>query len=465
MKATKILGTALLLALGISSSVEAQAAAGISPQNRSLTIPIWFAAPAAAPSPSPAASAPTSLVPAATPDLLPALECTVSCGTALPLSGVAFSPDGKALAVGGYKEVLLWDLVEGKLAKRIGAGQIGTMVQAVVFGKDGKTLAVAEGTPYGAGAVKVFDLQTGQVAMNFQEPKGVVYSLALSPDGKILVAGCSDAATYVWSLEERKLVTTLKDQTLAVVSVSFSADGKFLATASLDKTIQVWDATTWKAGRSKTTVEAPVHRCFIRSVRGSPADRSFMFGLVVGGHDNRTVQLCLDDQAPAWAKHDLKVEMDAGSPLDCVWLKDKDPSKWYQFHVYVAASDATVKVYTETGKAMELTTTLRGHGDWVYAVTASADEKTVASASGDGSVKLWSSADDSLLATLVQLSPGKDDWLIVSGQGYFATSTPAAVQWRASGAKASPEKLSGLQNPELVRQALAGKKVPPPVLQ
>ena len=455
MKLKHVSGVALLLALGVSSPVPAQPAAGVSARNRSLTIPIWLAAPAAGPSP---AQAP------------PALECTVSCGTALPLSGVAFSPDGKTLAVGGYREVLVWDLVQGQLAKRIGTAQIGTaligaMVQAVVFSKDGKTLAVAEGTPCVAGAVKVFDLQTGQAAMNFQEPKGVVYSLALSPDGKILVAGCSDAATYVWSLEERKLVTTLKDQTLAVVSVSFSADGKSLATASLDKTIQVWDATTWKAGRSKTTVEAPVHRCFIRSVRGTPADRSFMLGMVVGGHDSRTVQLRLDDQAPAWARHDLKAEMDAGSPLDCVWLKDKDPSKWYQFHVYVAASDNSVKVFTETGKAMELTATLRGHSDWVYAVTASADEKTVASASGDGSVKLWNSADDSLLATLVQLAPGKDDWLIVSSQGYFATSTPAAVHWRASGIKAAPEKLSGLQNPELVRQALAGKKVPPPALQ
>ncbi len=67
-------------------------------------------------------------------------------------------------------------------------------------------------------------------------------------------------------------------------------------------TIQVWDATTWKAGRSKTTVEAPVHRCFIRSVRGSPADRSFLSGLVVSGHDSRTVQLCLDDQALARKK-------------------------------------------------------------------------------------------------------------------------------------------------------------------
>jgi WD40 repeat protein len=378
---------------------------------------------------------------------------------------VAFSPDGKTLAVGGYKEILVWDLVEGKLAKRIGAGQIGTMVRAVVFSKDGKTVAAAEGTPYGTGAVRIFDLQTGQLVLSFQEPKGAVPCLALSPDGKLLVGGCGDAAAYVWNLEEKRLVTKLKDHSLAVVSASFSADGKYLATASLDKTVQVWDTATWEPGRSKTTAEAPVHRCLIRSVRGSPADRSFMFGMAVGGHDSRTLQLRLDDRAPAWARHDVKAEMDAGTPLDCLWLKDKDAGKWWQFHVYVAASDGTVKVFTETGKSMDPEATLRGHSDWVYGLAANADETRVASASGDGSVKLWNTADGSPLATLVQLAAGKDDWLIVAGRGYFATSTPGAVQWKTSDAKPPPEKLSALQNPDMLRQVLAGKKVPPPALQ
>ena len=51
----------------------------------------------------------------------------------------------------------------------------------------------------------------------------------------------------------------------------------------------------------------------------------------------------------------------------------------------------------------------------------------------------------------MQLSPGTDDWLIVTGQGYFATSNPAAVQG----------KTSGFQDAEMVRQTLAGKKPRP----
>jgi WD40 repeat protein len=382
-------------------------------------------------------------------------EYSVACGMALPLSAVAFSPDGKTLAVGGYREVLLWDLAAGKPAKRIGAGQIGTMVQAVLFSKDGKSLAEAEGIPYAAGAVKVFDLQTGQVAMNFQEPKGVVLSLDLNPDGKLLAAGCSDAAAYVWSLPEKKLVATLKEHSLAVTSASFAPDGKHLASASLDKTVQVWEVATWKPDRKKTTLEAPVRRCCLRD-NGAPywgagGAVTFRFGLIVGGHDGRSVQNRMDDKAAPAYRKDIKADLDTGTPLDCLWFQDPDPGKWNIQWAYVAASDNTVKAYQFDGQKLELVDTLGGHSDWVYALAISADGKRLASASGDGSVKLWNLADRSLLATLVQLSPGTDDWLIVTGEGYFATSNPAAVQG----------KTGGFQDAERVRQTLAGKKPAP----
>jgi WD40 repeat protein len=428
MNLKHLVGAALLLGLGVSASVGAEAAAGVSPAQRTLTIPLSPTRPG---------------------------EYSVACGTALPLSAVAFSPDGKTLAVGGYREVLLWDLAAGKPAKRIGAGQIGTMVQAVLFTKDGKSLAEAEGTPYAAGAVKVFDLQSGQAAMNFQEPKGVVLSLDLNPDGKLLAAGCGDAAAYVWSLPEKKLVATLKDHSLAVTSVSFAPDGKHLASASLDKTVQVWEVATWKPDRKKTTLEAPVRRCCLRD-NGAPywgagGAVTFRFGLIVGGHDGRSVQNRMDDKAAPAYRRDIKADLDTGTPLDCLWFQDPNPGKWNIQWAYVAASDNTVKAYSFDGQKLELVDTLGGHSDWVYALAISADGKRLASASGDGSVKLWNLADRSLLATLVQLSPGTDDWLIVTGEGCFATSNPTAVQG----------KTSGFQDAERVRQTLAGKKPAP----
>ena len=388
----------------------------------------------------------------------------------MPLSSVAFSPDGKTLAVGGYREVLLWDLPAGKLAARIGAGQIGTMVRAVLFTKDGKGLVAAEGTPYVAGGVKVFDLPGGQVAMNFQEPKGAVRSLDLSPDGKLLAGGCTDSAAYVWSLTDKKLVTTLKDHALAVSSVSFSTDGKYLATASLDKTIQVWEAATWNPDdkNKKTVLEAPVRRCCLREVGRHWAGggrTTFVFGLVIGGQEARLLEYRMDDKVPPPYRPDAKTELDAGIPLDCVWLKDLNQSKWYRQWVYVAASDQTVKAYAFENKKLTLADTLAGHSDWVHALAASADGKRLASVSSDGSAKLWDLTDRSLLATLVQLAPGTDQWLVVTGQGYYATSTPGAVGWKTGDPNPPPEKLAAQQNPDLVGQVLAGKKIAPPAIQ
>jgi WD40 repeat protein len=470
MKRLKYASFTFLLTAGILGRAGTQVTSTASSASRPLVIPIWLIEPPPAPAKpsnpvppiSPALPAPSPRV--FTPASTPQLEVVVAGVVPLPLSGVAFSPDGKSLAVGGRREVLLWDLVEGKLARRVGVGQISTMVQAVLFSKDGKSLAAAEGTPWAAGAVRIFDLQTGQLVVGFSEPRGVVFCLASSPDGKLLVGGCSDGLAYVWNLDEKKHITTLKAHTQAVVSVSFSNDGKYLATASLDKTIQTWEVVAWKPDRSKSMAEAPVRRCHIREVRGTPTDRNFVFAMVVGGHDSRTVQVRGDDKSPAWARRDFKAEMDAGMPLDCLWIKDKSTDDWWKTKAYVATSAGTIQVFSDTSRALEPRATLRRHSDWVQALAVNAEGTLLASVSSDGSVKLWSTLDDRPLATLVQLTPGTEDWLILSGLGYFAASRPGAIEFQTASGKLPPEKVSRLQNPEMIRQTLAGKPTPLPNL-
>ena len=253
----------------------------------------------------------------------PSLQCEAACGMTLPLAAVAFNPTGKLLAVGGFGEVLLWDLADAKLARRIGMGQLTSMVQAAVFTKDGKTLIVGEGTPYVSGAVRFYNVENGEQVAEFLEPQGLVNCLTLSPDGTLVVAGCGDGAAYVWAVADKKLLATLKGHSLAVLCAAFGSNGEFLATAGADTNVFAWDTKTWQRDLTPTAVAGTVRRC---EIQASSKDQKTgvtvqTYGLLVDGRSKGSLQSVMDSHAQGWQRgREYRIPIDAGVPLDWVWL-------------------------------------------------------------------------------------------------------------------------------------------------
>jgi WD40 repeat protein len=378
------------------------------------------------------------------------IHCLVTFGPAVPIGAVAFSPDGKTLATGGHQEIVLWDLVEPKLSKRIGAGQLTGNVHALAYTPDGKFLVAGEGTPSVSGAVRIFDAASGQVAASLDGPKDEVYGLAFSPDGKLLAAASADKAAYVWNMDDKKLVATLKDHTDWVLGVAFSADGKLLATASADKTAQAWEVGTWKSATRLFQNEA------VHAVAFAPDVDAMV--MAVGGPSDRAIRTRRRDNT-----QQIRVtETAAGMPLDLVWgpKPEKPPATPRMF---APCSDNALRVLNAQGYVSAV---LTGHADWVYSAAGSPDGVKAASGSADGTVKLWNVAENRLLATLVQLAPRSDDWLIVTAQGFLAGSSPGGVAWKTFDVPATPEKLNELfQKPEQVKDAFTGKRINPVWMQ
>src|SRR5207253_5574532 len=88
---------------------------------------------------------------------------------------------------------------------------------------------------------------TGTIALGQSPPSsfkghtGLVFSVAFSPDGKVLATGSFDNTVKLWDFATGKELQTLKGHTSSIYGVAFSPDGSLLASGSQDKTIRLWN--------------------------------------------------------------------------------------------------------------------------------------------------------------------------------------------------------------------------------
>jgi WD40 repeat protein/serine/threonine protein kinase len=134
---------------------------------------------------------------------------------------------------------------EWRYLRRLWHGELFTvkahagMVTTVAYTPNGKQLVSVGSSPVermdiqrGArGEIKLWDAATGApLALRLTDATDKVWRAALSPDGKLLAAGCHDKMVRVWNLETGQLIARLEGHSDDIVfQVAFSPDGKHLA--------------------------------------------------------------------------------------------------------------------------------------------------------------------------------------------------------------------------------------------
>jgi WD40 repeat protein len=110
---------------------------------------------------------------------------------------LAFSPDGKTMAVGGSDgAVQLWTLSGGTPAGTLPPGNAGP-IDAVTFSPDGATLA----TGSAHGTVQLWDVATRQpIGDPLQGQDAPVLSVAFNPRGTLLASGSGDGSVRLWDV-------------------------------------------------------------------------------------------------------------------------------------------------------------------------------------------------------------------------------------------------------------------------
>lgn len=91
--------------------------------------------------------------------------------------------------------------------------------------------------------VLLWHATTGEKIAKLEGHTGAVYSVAFSPDGKILVSGGGeiDKSIILWDIATTEVITTLTGHTEGVRCFAFSPDGNTLVSGSWDGTALVWN--------------------------------------------------------------------------------------------------------------------------------------------------------------------------------------------------------------------------------
>ena len=155
------------------------------------------------------------------------------------------SPQRGLLAIGNSNGKLsLWDL--GKM-QELGQSPMGEQghgpVQAVAFSPDGKRVAIGSAD----GTVSVLEVETGRQLHNLQEHKGGVVGLAFSPGRNLLLTAALDNSVRVWDTQTGKSLGRFP-LPAGYPSVALSHDGKRLVAAS-DTFAKVWEVGNNDVGK------------------------------------------------------------------------------------------------------------------------------------------------------------------------------------------------------------------------
>jgi WD40 repeat protein len=269
-------------------------------------------------------------------------------------------------------------LPKGAVARLGIWGLFNPDAEILAFLPDGKTLAVtADNT------LRLWDVGSGRERRRFTTPlrQGVfrtrITCFAVSPDGKLLAAGCEDGVARVWETDTGKEFRRFEEKNTSVVKLAFSPDGKRLAAWSYPGpgTVRVWDV----AGG----------RCLATMGDLSSAE------LLAFSADGKVLTTC--HREPPDRNSRILTRWDAATGKELRRNKVDDNKSWPdclspdgRLLAHPTADGKVIRLIdTDTGKEVRRT---EDETFWPNCISFAANGNLMTSSSGDGTVRIWETA-------------------------------------------------------------------------
>ncbi|MEU8034344.1 hypothetical protein AB0C13_38165, partial [Streptomyces sp. NPDC049099] len=285
-----------------------------------------------------------------------------------PVAAVALSPDGGRIAVATDQKCLtVTDLAAANGTASAPACD-KEVAQGLAFSPDGTRIATAgqEGT------LTLREVTDGSVQdrwpLRETVPTANLLSVAFSPDGGRVAAVGHDNLAVLWDpAQDRKKVLTARVTGSALTTVAFSPDGAVMATAGDD--LQV---TLWSVAHELPLVSITGHTKPVRGV-----------GFTDHGHT--LVTTSEDGSTALW-------DLTRGPLPDAHGTLEETVTFVRGGRAFVASGGATPRMWTAADNPAYLGAFTARQGS-VYRTATDADGTLLATASWDGSVRLWNTTN------------------------------------------------------------------------
>jgi WD40 repeat protein len=302
----------------------------------------------------------------------PAVERKPTVYKAPPLiTALAWSPDGKLLAVSGYHEVLLHGDtgIVGRLAG------LASRIHGIVFTPDGSTLVAAGGDPAQFGEVQIWDVAARKQRHSVVLTNDTLFGGSISSDGKMAAFGAADKSIRLFDVTTGREIRKMDHHEDWVFGTAFGVDDKRLVSVGRDRAAKLTNLATGQFVENVNLLKEPLSAI----VRHPKRD-----WVLIGGFD-RTPYLYRMDRPRAMRIADdstLIRKFDAQDGPILALAISPDGQK-----IAAAAERGPTRVYDiDSGK---LVAECSGQEGGTYAVQFHPDSARLAAAGFDGAVRIY----------------------------------------------------------------------------